>query len=204
MKYGVFFDLDGVLVDTQKANYHSYLSALEQILGSSTISEKFTPQVFTRIWGKSWQEWLGVFAQGSAKKVHELKVSHYPDFLSRYGVILPGLDILEHWCSASIPTAIVSNASADSIEQLMGWLQIRGEFAFLRKIPIICPNQELEPKPNPRIIKKACKVLKVESGILIDDDLTLGERTARRAHISFIHYTPDTDSINKKIKELVL
>ena len=78
MKYGLLFDCDGVLVDTQKANYFSYLSALENTFGAS-IRKVFTQKTFAEVWGKPWQQWLQSYAFDAVEQIHRVKVNNDPE-----------------------------------------------------------------------------------------------------------------------------
>jgi len=213
MRHGLLFDCDGVLVDTERANYFSYLAALKTALGESVCST-FTPQAYSQVWGKPWREWLPSLAFDAADKVHRLKVNHYADCLCRYATILPGLDAMAYWLSLGVPVAIVSNASASSIRSVVSWIAQQRNFTdighacsvTLSNVPIITPTGDIPPKPDPAIIWEACARLCVNSGILIDDDWAIGMMTAKQAHIHFIHYpldSQDCGALNEQIERLL-
>jgi len=202
MKKGLFFDCDGVLVDTKRANYFSYLSALENVL-EKQIGERFTFDFYEKMYGKSWREWLPGLAEDKTAEVHRLKIQIYGSHLKKYGEPLAGLAAIEYWQKREIPIAIVSNSSAHSIKSLIEWLDGEFNIRYLREVPVFTPSETLAAKPHPALIREARIKLQVDSGILIDDDRQIGALTAQNAEVHFVHYAGKLDALNQQIEALL-
>jgi beta-phosphoglucomutase-like phosphatase (HAD superfamily) len=203
MRRGLLFDCDGVLVDTRRANYFAYLSALETTLKTS-FAKRFTYRHFTRAYGLAWHEWLPVIAGEAALEVHDLKTRVYGAQLRKHGRILCGLRAVEFWKERGIPVAVVSNASAHSIAELFDWIEKDFKLPYLREVPVFTPSAALAAKPHPSLIWEASRRLRLASSVLIDDDLRIGKQTAENANISFIHFSGNLTALNRQIETFLL
>lgn len=203
MREGLFFDCDGVLVDTKRANYFAYISALEKTTGLP-FGEHFTYHLYEQTYGKSWREWLPSIADDMASEVHNLKTLIYAEYLRKYATSLAGLPAVDYWKKRGYGVAIVSNSSAQSIVQLFEWIKNELGISYLQGIPVFTPSEAIPAKPHPAMIQEACSRLQVASGILIDDDWEIGTRTSQNAKIRFVHYIENLGELNSRIESLLL
>jgi beta-phosphoglucomutase-like phosphatase (HAD superfamily) len=203
MRKGLFFDCDGVLADTKQANYFSYISALEKTFGVS-FGERFPFESYEQVYGKSWIEWLPSIAANMAPEVHDLKIQIYAEHLQKYAKPLAGLRAVDYWRNRGHEIAIVSNSSAHSIAQLLKWIKTGLGIRYLQEIPVFTPSETIPAKPHPAMIREAFAALRVNSGILIDDDLEIGTLTAQNAEIAFVHYVEKLDELNSQIEVLLI
>jgi phosphoglycolate phosphatase-like HAD superfamily hydrolase len=108
------FDLDGVLIDTRKANKAAYVAAgVEYPLGA---------------YGRSWQEWLPDACKRAGKDVdvvRDLKAKWYPSALRSYAVHLPLANVI-HPIHELHDVTIVTSGSKSNAQSALDFLGIQG------------------------------------------------------------------------------
>lgn len=191
----VVFDLDGTLIDTQKAVKMSYAY--------------FGVRMPDEAWGKPWMEWLpeaaGSFHQ--ACLVHAAKNEIYPNMIHKYAKRLPPSDLAVHLIKNGVRVRVLTGASPEGAKASLDFL------GLMKIVKIIGTGANSDQK-----LKKLSSegksswnemAKKKEPVFYIDDDIRMIEKIEkikkakwRTRSVFPFHYTPETYSeIERKVLE---
>jgi HAD superfamily hydrolase (TIGR01509 family) len=180
----VLVDFDGTLVDSELANARAYTSALEEFGFLKEASE-----IIGVIAGRHWSQFLPIimgehYSVEIGKNISELKREIYPTFYDEITLNLPLLSLLET-LKKTIPIAIVSNSTRESILKILNFLDIEHIFD-----QIISADDVSRPKPEPDMYEYALKQMGVSaSGSLAFEDSATGFLAAKAAGIPCINFS---------------
>lgn len=112
---GLFFDLDGTLVNTYEADYLAYRDAIKEVTGIDIDSESFA-----KTHGQEAKQKLDSLAPGlsdeDVERVRQAKKAHYPKYLHHTipnDTLINFLrDMVQHHVTAIVTTAKSHNAEA--------------------------------------------------------------------------------------------
>lgn len=200
MKKAVIFDMDGLMIDSERVTYEGYLAecsergyemtyALYQtLLGSPMTAIRATLR-----------EYFGEFfpLEEVITAVHR----YVENIFSTQGVPMkPGLmEILEYTREHNYKTMVATSSDRDRVDRILTSANIEGYFT-----DVICGNEVEKGKPHPDIFLKSCEKLKIqpEEAIVIEDS-EQGVQAADKAGIDVI-CIPDMKEPRKEFKDMSL
>jgi HAD superfamily hydrolase (TIGR01509 family) len=174
----VLFDLDGVLIESQRYWFHLFNQTLVHF-GHRALSWC----VFQRHWGQSTAEDIRIFMpERTLPEVREYFTRHRHDHAEHIRVHPRASTVLTAIRSAGVKLACVTNSHrAIALTQLTG--------AGLRRFfpVLITADDVVRPKPAPDMLRSACQRLGVRPGqALFIGDTRTDEQAARHAACRFI------------------
>lgn len=154
----IFFDMDGVLVDSLESWWKSLNTALKKFNQKSISKKKFIED----FWGHTLEENLQNLAIDiDNKDFCDTFYRNYVEDITLFSNVKNTLQKLKKY-----PKAIITNTPKKCTETILNNFQIRDFFKV-----VITSDQIKNGKPNPEMIFKACKMLHVEpeNVILVGD-----------------------------------
>jgi HAD superfamily hydrolase (TIGR01509 family) len=191
----IFFDLDGVLVNSYDAWFRLFNDTLQHF-----GYRKITKKEFNREWGKSTKEDVKYFMpRQTVPEVRAYYSKAFPRFI-RYVKVTPGAPrVLGVLRKRGYRLGCVTNSHQDITRQMLRQAGIDRYFDL-----VICADEVRRPKPAPDMLNKARKLmgLKPDEVIFIGDtrtDLVAG----RRAGLVTIGYRIGCRRAIQSITEIV-
>lgn len=151
---GVFFDLDGTLLDTAPDLYQAMLKTLDQLNKKPVSFEKFRPQIHTGT--KSMIKFSLNIDDNDPDylSVREIFLKNYLNGIHVETDYFPGMDtILDHLDEERIPWGIVTNKPGFLTEPLIASIGLDK-----RSQCVISGDTLAKRKPNPDPLLHACKL----------------------------------------------
>jgi len=177
---GLFFDLDGTLVNTYEADYLAYRDAIAEITGVQIKQEDFY-----RTNGMVMRNKLAILTpklnESDYPKVAAGKKRHYPKYLDHTKVNKSLIHLLLSQSQHMI-TALITTASKDNAELVLKHHKLKSYFEFC-----VYGSEVKTHKPNPESYLLALDRagLKADEVIAFEDSKS-GVTAATRAGISVI------------------
>lgn len=176
---GLFFDLDGTLVNTIEANIKTYRKAIEE---SGRI---VTDEQLREVFGLRYDTFLKMFypeiSTEDIERIKTLKAKYYPDFLH---LIKPNEHLI-NFIKTLTPDhklVLVTTAQKTNAMNVLKTIGIDRLFDH-----IICGNDVTNPKPNPEAYLKALEITKlVPAEVIVFEDSSSGIEAAEAAGLSYI------------------
>lgn len=171
----VFFDMDGVLLDSFEA-WLAVLNAAANEFGYPSI----TQEAFRAVWGAPTQADIAAFFPNHT--VAEVEAFYAPNFAShaQAATPLPGAKrVLDDLARQGVPTAVITNTHSSIARPLLESLDL---------IPhaLIAADNVAHPKPAPDMIYRGCEVLNVEPwDIVVVGDSASDQQAAAAAGVPF-------------------
>jgi HAD superfamily hydrolase (TIGR01509 family) len=168
----VFFDLDGVLVNSYDAWYRLFNDTLQHF-GYRRITKK----EFNREWGKSTKEDVKYFMpRQTVPQVRAYYSRAFPRFVRLVKTTPGARRVLQSLRRMGFRLCCVTNSHADITDQMMRQARLDKYFELT-----ICSDQVRRPKPAPDMLNQARKLmgLKPDEVIFVGDtktDLIAGKR----------------------------
>ncbi len=182
--FGVLWDLDGTIVDTFEAHYHSW----EMVLPDYGI--ELTPEKYRRSFGMTNAGVLGVFTDGSADPrlvdtIAERKEEAFREVLRGRVRAYPGVrEWLERLLGWGARQALASSAPSANIDLMLDELGIRPYFMA------VVSGADLPSKPAPDVFLKAAGCLGVRPDrCVVFEDAVAGVQAAKRAGMRCVAVT---------------
>jgi HAD superfamily hydrolase (TIGR01509 family) len=174
----VFFDMDGVLLDSFEARL--------AVMNAASIHFDCPPvarDVFREAFGQSTQADAEQFYHGrTASEVDAFYIAHFHEHAA-LATATPGAQhLLDELDARGIPTAVITNTHSEIARPLLEGLNL---------IPhaLIAPDDVKNPKPAPDMIFRACEVLGLTPwDVLIVGDSKIDQQAAAAAGASFAGY----------------
>ncbi len=191
----VFFDLDGVLVDTYKVWFQLFNKTLEHF-GYKPITLK----VFAQNWGQSTEEDVRIFMpEIKLKDVTKYFSIHFPGFMKYMKVNPEAKIVLSKLKKMGFRIGCITNSHRDITR-----LEIKkaglGNFFDV----VITADDVKRPKPEPDMLLRACKRLKVRvNKVVFIGDTKTDLKTAKKAGCLFIGYGMPSKLRIKKLSQVV-
>ncbi|MEI7998708.1 MAG: HAD family hydrolase [Candidatus Omnitrophota bacterium] len=175
----VIFDLDGTLVNAYPAVTKSVNFTLKE-LGFPT---KSLTQVKRAVgWGDKQliEQFVGKNLAAKALRIYR---PHHLNALKKNVRFLPGAREILKWCKKrELLLAIASNRPTKFTECILKGLGVEKEFNF-----VLCADKAKRPKPNPDMLFKICRKLKVKKQqALFVGDMTIDLNCGARAGIKTV------------------
>ena len=194
----VIFDMDGVLIDTEKISFNSFKKVLSGY--NYEMSEAFYLTMIGRN-VKSIKE-LMINEYGEEfpfEEVYEKKVKIAVDTINRDGVIVkPGVhEIIDYLRDNNFKIAVATSTRRERAHYLLEQIGIKDKVNY-----IICGDQVENSKPDPEIFLKAAKGINIppENCIVIEDS-DAGILAASKAGMMGIN-VPDMKMPDENMKKL--
>lgn len=172
----VIFDLDGTLVDAYEAITKSVNFTLKKL----GYKEELTSRIRAAVgWGD--RRLLGAFIEekclDSALVIYR---RHHRIALKKYSKLLPGAkELLKYLKQRDFKTAIASNRPTEFTRIILRQLKLKEYFDYA-----LCADKLPEGKPNPEILLRIMRRLKVEpEQVVYAGDMTIDVETARNAGV---------------------
>ncbi|MEO3739818.1 HAD family phosphatase [Kosakonia sp. WA-90] len=180
----ILSDMDGTLIDTEKANASAYCYAIAQYGG------EITPEEFQHNYaGMSWKRFLPQILPDADSDTHkavaELKKSKYADFFSLTSVYQDVFDFLTH-SKQFAPVGLVTTASRQAVEELLRYHQLEGFFDV-----IISGDDVVNAKPHAEPYLAAANMLGVNIANCIaleDSQVGIDSATSARANVFIVKH----------------
>ena len=192
----VIFDMDGVLIDTERISFSAFREVLRGY--NYEMTEAFYLTMIGRNI-KSIKE-LMINEYGSEfpfEEVYEKKVKIAVDTIERDGVIVkPGVhEIINYLRDNNFKIAVATSTRRQRAHYLLEEIQIKDKVDY-----IICGDQVENSKPDPEIFLKAAKGLHIPpENCMVIEDSDAGILAASRAGMIGIN-VPDMKKPDEKMK----
>lgn len=179
----IIFDMDGLMINSERVTYECYVKVLEKM--NLTMSEDF----YKRLLGKTlpsafqimYDEYGNDFPMDDVlKDVHQLM----NDIFEKEGVPLKDglIELLTYLKDNDYLTIVATSSTRNRVEHLLGMSDILKYYD-----DSICGDEVTHGKPNPEVFLRACEKLGVEpSQALVLEDSEAGIQAAHSAHIPVI------------------
>ena len=151
----VVFDMDGVLIDSEK--YH--LQAYNEIFEELNLGMNLSREDFKRFFGRGAKQIiLQLFKENKIKKdpvkYATLKDKRFREIIKRYAEPLPGVVELIKNLSKEYRLCVASSAAYENVKLITRLLKVDKYFEFF-----ISGDDVKDTKPSPEIYLKAAKKL---------------------------------------------
>jgi beta-phosphoglucomutase len=153
--YAAIFDMDGVLVDSYRAHYRSWL-AMAQEAGLYFTEEDFgrafgrtSPEIIATYWGND------RFTAEEIAALDQRKEQAYRDLIARDVPAMPGLrPLLDRLAQAGFKLAVGSSGPPENVDLVLDGLAIRPLFGA-----VVTGADVARGKPDPEVFVKAAQRL---------------------------------------------
>jgi beta-phosphoglucomutase len=180
---GLFFDLDGTLVDTLEADFCAYRQALQE------VGRKFDQAMYDSIIGLRVEMFLRKLypdiSDEEIQDVREIKARVYPDFLH---LIKPNHQLIEFFKTLRPDhvTVLITTARKVNAEAVLKASRLENLFDHT-----ITGDMVTHAKPNPEIYLKALALTGLRpKDVLVFEDSAPGILAATEAGLTVLKITP--------------
>lgn len=178
---GFFFDLDGTLVDTYKADFLAYRDAIQEVLGIEIDDVDFA---YTH--GQEMREKLKVLAPGTtemqARAIAQKKKCYYTRYLDE---TVPNEELINFLANFSDHHAmvLVTTAKRDNALNVLKKHGLGQHFSHM-----VFGDEIQKPKPDPEAYQLALQKSGLQSReVVAFEDTSVGMAAAEAAGIAVVH-----------------
>lgn len=198
-KYGVIWDLDGVLIESSQQHLESWMLILPRF--GLTMSQELHEKTF----GMNNREILTIMLgeppeADLLRRISWEKESAFREIIR--GSIEPlvgAVELLEHLHSAKMRQAIASSAAEENIHVVVDELQIGGYFRAL------VSGHDLPAKPDPAVYLEAARQIELgPEACVVVEDAVVGVRGAKKAGMRAIAVTTSHSASALQDADLIL
>lgn len=183
MMKAVIFDMDGLMINSERVTYECYVSVLKEM--GLTMSEDFYKTLLGKTLPTAYQLMFDEYGQDFLmdrvlNDVHQLM----NNIFDKDGVpIKKGLiELLTYLKEHQYKTIVATSSTRNRVEHLLGLADVMKYFD-----DSICGDEVTQGKPHPEVFLKACEKLGVEvQDALVLEDSEAGIEASYRAHIPVI------------------
>ena len=192
------FDMDGLILDTERIAFKSYKEALKE------YGYDFTEAFFLTLIGTNVKltKELCLNRYGSwfpFDLLHENHNKITEEYIKKNGVPLKeGVnELIDYLKENDYKIALATSSDREKAEYLLELVKIKDKFDY-----IICGNDIVNSKPNPEIFLKAAENLKVEpKECIVIEDSKFGVKAAVNAGMKAIN-VPDMKMPDSEVKSM--
>ena len=199
MKKAVIFDMDGLMIDSERVTYNEYVKKLEQ-LGHYD----FTEELYRNCLEKNKQGICQVFIDHYGedfpmKEVWDDVHIWIDESLRQHVPKKKGLDeLLQYLKSHNYKTIVATSSGRERVDEILKNAQLTQYFD-----DSICGDEVTHGKPNPEIFLTACHKLGVQpEEALVLEDSEAGIQAAYDGHIDVI-CVPDMKYPEEKYVQMI-
>ncbi len=186
-KFGVLWDLDGVIVDTRELHFSTWVEIAER------YSIPFSREAFDNVFGMNNSDTLAKLTgtQPTREKVERIAGDKEALFRDRMKGQLQPLRGVKKWLdrfqSWECPQAVASSAPMLNIEGIVEELGIRAYFETL------VSGMNMQGKPAPDVFLKAAQRIKIPpKNCVVIEDAVVGVEAAKNAEMFCVAVTTTT------------
>lgn len=183
--YAVIFDMDGVLVDSYKPHFDSWVMSCDK--RGFTITDELIKELF----GRSFKDFADRISphpltDEEIDKWHLEKESAYRDIINRNFPEIDGaFDLMQRLYSSDFNIGIASSGSRDNVDCLLNHLPVPG---YVSATISACDTLKTKPDPEP-FLKCAEKLNTHPERCVIIEDSTYGLQAAKAGGMKAIGLT---------------
>lgn len=183
MRWGVVWDMDGVLVDTRELHFQTWAAALQP------YAVPFDREIFRRTFGMNNASCLQYLFGARFAPAMVTQIGDHKEQLFRARVAevqpLPGVrEWLARLQAQGVPQALGTSAPVENIDALLAALDLRSYFAA------IVSAADLPGKPDPAVFQLCAERLAVlPEHCVVVEDAAVGVRAAKRAGMPCVAVT---------------
>lgn len=193
---GIIFDMDGLMLDTEKIYYKGWQ------VGAQAYGYPMTWEIYTQIVARNSHYIAKVLRsiwgeEAPVEAMIQKKRQYADDYVKQHGIeTKPGLELLLETLEArKIKKAVATSSMEEKTKRYLEVAGIGERFDFL-----ICGSQVKEAKPNPEIFLRAAEGLGLKADeVLVLEDSRLGIEAAQRAQMRSV-FIPDLVPLDASIK----
>jgi len=187
-KFGVLWDLDGVIVDTRELHFSTWDEIAER------YSIPFSREAFDNVFGMNNSDTLAKLTGTQPTREEVERIAGDKEALFRYrmkGQIQQPLRGVKKWLdrfqSWECPQAVASSAPLPNIEGIVEELNLRNYFAAL------VSGTEMQGKPAPDVFLKAAELIQISpKNCVVIEDAVVGVKAAKKAEMYCVAVTTTT------------
>ena len=197
---GIFFDLDGVLVSTQKLQVSTTLDAIKKYCEINESIKEIVAQTITTKEKLKILEYGKYLKKENLKRIYAIKKKNFNNKIKNKKIFNKNIFLLFQYLKKSkIKIALVTNANKITTMLILNKLKINKFFDI-----IVTNNTNVKPKPNAEPYKYAISFLKLKKeNCLILEDSPVGILAAQRSGARY-YRIKNVNEINiKNIKRLI-
>lgn len=185
-RFGVIFDMDGVLVDSYEAHYESWRRVVEK------HGLRFDREDFGRLFGKTGREIMQELwtrgpggrgrgfdlSEGEMREIDERKEALYREIVAADFPAMPGATaLIDALAAAGFALAVGSSGPPENIELTLDQLGRRARF-----VAVVTGRDVTRGKPDPQVFQIAASKLGLEPRrCAVIEDAPVGVLAARAA-----------------------
>ncbi len=178
---GLFFDLDGTLVNTYQADFQAYRDAILEV-ASISISEA----EFAKTHGQEMNEKLGSLAPnlpvGDVSKVAAAKKRHYNKYVNSTVANKSLIQFIDSFAGHCL-IGLVTTAKHDNAIKVLREHNLERYFSFM-----VFGDDVEYPKPHPEPYLRALRLSGLNpSDVIVFEDTETGIKSAESAGLAVIH-----------------
>lgn len=178
---GFFFDLDGTLVDTYRADFQAYRDAIIEVTGA-TIDER----EFNKYHGREMSIKLKLLIPGIKEdvvaEIRKAKKRHYHKYVSTTTPNNSLITFIESFVQYSV-VALVTTAKRDNALKVLSEHGLEGHFSHT-----VFGDDVANPKPHPEPYLRALEMTGLQPGeVIVFEDTDSGIQSAEAAGLAVVH-----------------
>ncbi len=197
----VVFDMDGVLIDSEKYHRQSY----NDVFKKQRLNISLSDDDFKRFFGRGAKQIIfQLFKENNIKedpiKYAGLKDKRFREVIKRYAEPLPGAVELMKELSKEYRLCVASSAAYENVKLITRLLKVEKYLEFF-----ISGDDVKDTKPSPEIYLKAAKKLKLKpEECVVIEDADLGVQAAKTAGMRCIAVTNTLPAEKLKNADLIV
>lgn len=177
-RWGVIFDMDGVLVDSYVAHFQSWKETAE-LFGQKLTEEEFagtfgqtSPSIIQQLWGPA------ALTQEQMVEFDRIKEQRYREIVQRDLPVMPGVkDLIMALKQAGVELAVGSSGPPENVALALEALGVRALFSA-----VVTGRDVQHGKPDPQVFLLAAERMSIPPRwCVVIEDAPVGVEAARRA-----------------------
>jgi HAD superfamily hydrolase (TIGR01509 family) len=178
---GFFFDLDGTLVNTYRADYLAYRDAVKEVIGQDLKEVEYAALHGMEI-GAKLTRLLPGLSEGQVAGIRQSKKKHYPEYVHLTEANDSLISFLAQLAKHQV-CALVTSAKHDNVASVISHHNLKQFFTH-----IVSGDDVSQHKPHPEAYNLALQKTGLQAHqVLAFEDSESGIKSAEAAGIPVIH-----------------